>query len=325
MSKSDCPPQRQTKAPNGISRCLSCNICCGGSSPSPAEKRRMANYRPSSWDYNMLQSLGTGDESRLGLKHNFQDDIISALNRILPHQYLSCENDTVESLHFVALKFRLLRQHGFDVSTGLFENFMDENGKFKAKISEDVRGMLSLYEASQLGLEGEIVLDEAKASLAPHLTHALKLPAVQPLAERITHALEVPFHRRMRRLEQRWTIETYGAGSDSNQTLLQLAKLDFNSVQSVHQEELRYLTRWWIGLRLSDKLSFARDRLMESFFWSVGMVPEPEYGRSRKALTKVASFVTVLDDVFDVYGTLDELELFTLAVERCVNICYISF
>lgn len=71
---------------------------------------------------------------------------------------------------------------------------------------------------------------------------------------------------------------------------------------------------------LADKLSFARDRLMESFFWTIGMVYEPQYRYAIKELTKVASLITVIDDVYDVYGTLEELELFTDAVERLVYI-----
>lgn len=67
---------------------------------------------------------------------------------------------------------------------------------------------------------------------------------------------------------------------------------------------------------LASKLSFSRDRLMECFFWTVGMVFEPQLSDLRKGLTKVASLITTIDDVYDVYGTLDELELFTASVER---------
>uniref|UniRef100_M1CHJ1 Monoterpene synthase 2 n=1 Tax=Solanum tuberosum TaxID=4113 RepID=M1CHJ1_SOLTU len=43
---------------------------------------------------------------------------------------------------------------------------------------------------------------------------------------------------------------------------------------------------------------------------------EPQYSNSRRMLTKVAALGTIIDDIYDVYGTLDELELFTDAVER---------
>lgn len=32
--------------------------------------------------------------------------------------------------------------------------------------------------------------------------------------------------------------------------------------------------------------------------------------------TKLVSLITVIDDVYDVFGTLDELELFTNVVDR---------
>jgi len=68
---------------------------------------------------------------------------------------------------------------------------------------------------------------------------------------------------------------------------------------------------------LAPRLSFGRDRLMECFFWATGMTPfEPQFSDIRKGLTKVSSLITLIDDIYDVYGTLDELELFTTAVER---------
>ena len=69
---------------------------------------------------------------------------------------------------------------------------------------------------------------------------------------------------------------------------------------------------------LASNLSFARDRPTECFFWSFGMIPEVQFSKGRKVLTKVVSLITILDDVYDVYGTLDELHLFTDAVDRFV-------
>ncbi|KAI8558336.1 hypothetical protein RHMOL_Rhmol04G0083400 [Rhododendron molle] len=46
------------------------------------------------------------------------------------------------------------------------------------------------------------------------------------------------------------------------------------------------------------------------------MIFEPKFSDCRKNLTKLAALVTTIDDVYDVYGSLDELELFTAAVNR---------
>lgn len=63
-------------------------------------------------------------------------------------------------------------------------------------------------------------------------------------------------------------------------------------------------------------MRFARDRLVESFLWTVGIGFEPQLSYYRRMSTKVNALITIIDDVYDVYGTLDELQLFTNAVER---------
>ncbi|KAK6918922.1 Terpene synthase, metal-binding domain, partial [Dillenia turbinata] len=78
-------------------------------------------------------------------------------------------------------------------------------------------------------------------------------------------------------------------------TILQLAKLDFNRVQSLHQSELNEIIRWWKDLGLVDKLRFARDRPLECFLWSVGIFPEPQHSRSRIELTKTIAILLWVD------------------------------
>jgi len=43
---------------------------------------------------------------------------------------------------------------------------------------------------------------------------------------------------------------------------------------------------------------------------------EPEYFLARRMLTKVIAMTSVIDDIYDVYGKPEELELFTDAIER---------
>lgn len=72
---------------------------------------------------------------------------------------------------------------------------------------------------------------------------------------------------------------------------------------------------WWMETGL-DKTSFARDRLVEHYFWCSGMVPGPEYSAFREMGTKVICLLIIIDDLYDIYGSLEELELFTDFIDR---------
>ncbi|KAJ8749220.1 hypothetical protein K2173_018694 [Erythroxylum novogranatense] len=211
-------------------------------------------------------------------------------------RYVSCEGVNAnrnDSLHATALAFRLLRQHGHEVSQHVFNKFKDEKGNFMESLGKDIKGMLSLYEASHFAFEGEIIMDEAKAFAKLHLKdHIQNTRECQ--AEQAKHALELPSIRRAQRLDAPWSIEAYSRSEDANQVLLQLAAIDFNMVQSILQGDIRDVSRWW----------------------RVGMIFEPQYSYARKELTKLVTFITIVDDVYDVHGTVDELELFTDAVQR---------
>ncbi|KAI3445260.1 hypothetical protein Pfo_001925 [Paulownia fortunei] len=133
----------------------------------------------------------------------------------------------------------------------------------------------------------------------------------------VRNALELPLHWRIQRPNARWFIDAYGRRPDMNSVVLELAKLDFNIVQAKHQEELKHVSRWWEQTCLAEKLPFARNRLVECYFWTIGgLFLQPQYGYSRIMATKVNALLTVFDDMFDVYGTLEELQLFNNAIQR---------
>nr|UUF44715.1 isoprene synthase [Artocarpus heterophyllus] len=313
--------------------------------------RQSANYKPTLWSYDFLQSLKDDpidqtakdkakkmeeavktmiadetteilttielidDIQRLGLGYKYEDETRRALDRCV--SWVKNNEEAKTSLHATALGFRLLRQHGYEISQDIFKSFMDNP---EACLTKDVKGMLALYEASYFGFKGEHLLEGAREFTCMHLKNLIKEDKINVseslMMDQVIHGLELPLHHRMPRLEARWYIEAYSKRLDANKLLLEHAKLDFNMVQSTLQSDLKDTSRWWKELCLTNKLSFTRDRLMECFFWTVGMVFEPQHSNLRKGLTKVTSLITVIDDVYDVYGTLDELELFTDAVER---------
>ncbi|CAN1127988.1 Alpha-terpineol synthase, chloroplastic [Linum perenne] len=296
--------------------------------PLTAVQRRSGNYGPNIWEShqysnrphrpshhhsniarveelnkyvkeNLLNINGQGYEmlvetidkvQRLGIGYHFEDEIKAALLKLSSIQ--------MPSLHFCALRFRLLRQNGIWTSPDILEEFKDDinnNINHQNEISGDeevIRGLLSLYEASYL------------ATPANQLERTLKFPS----------------HWRIRRSEARWLIQQYQDTTITNQdidaSLLELAILDFNMVQLVYQNDLLELNMWWKEMGLPEKLEFARDRLVESFQWAVALAPEPQFSYCRKVMSKLTSLINVIDDVYDVYGSLDELCLFTSAIQR---------
>ena len=83
--------------------------------------------------------------------------------------------------------------------------------------------------------------------------------------------------------------------------------------------------RWWKGLGLATKLPFARDRLVESYFWAMGVCFEPQYFLARKFFMKMSAFLSITDDIYDAYGTFEELELLTEAIERLIGFLHMDF
>ncbi|KAG7944364.1 hypothetical protein I3843_15G097200 [Carya illinoinensis] len=312
--------------------------------------RRSANYQPTIWHYDYIQSIRSeymgelltpkidklkGEVKtmfrkvmdpikqlelidilqRLGVSYHFEDEI----RTILENKYNTHHSGDIcekQNLYATAVEFRLLRQQGYDVPQETFKSFLNKNKNFKECFCVDIEGMLALYEASFHQREGESILEEARYFATKHLKEYVdRNKDDQYLCMMVSHALELPLHWRAIRLEARWFIDAYRSREDMNPTLLDLAELDFNIVQAIHQEDLKEVSRWWRSTGLGD-LSFVRDRVVENFLWAVGLLFQPQFGYERRMLTKLGALLTVIDDVYDVYGTLEELKLFTDVVER---------
>ncbi|PIN14250.1 Exo-alpha-bergamotene synthase [Handroanthus impetiginosus] len=260
------------------------------------------------------------DLQRLDISKHFDDQIRIILDNIFPQTIKHCRDEHLEKdLYATALQFRLLRQHGYHVPQEVFYSFMDDVGNCKMCLCGDLKGILCLYEASFLSVEGETILDLAKDFLAYHLRELIRLEQItdMALAELVKHALELPLHWRVKKLEAKWFINFYESGPDANPILLELAKLDFNMVQAQYQDDIKHMSKWYEDTGgLQKKLSFARYRLAECFLLAIGFALEPHLGDARKILTKGAIFVTIIDDIYDVYGTLKELQVFTETIER---------
>ncbi|KVH96380.1 Terpene synthase, metal-binding domain-containing protein [Cynara cardunculus var. scolymus] len=252
---------------------------------------------------------------RLGVAYHFELEIEESLN----HIYVTYGDQWIDdNLQSTSLWFRLLRQHGFNVVSGVFRKYMDNNGNFLESLRNDVEGMLSLYEAAYLRVKGEEVLDAAIEFTTFELENIAKdhVGNDDYLKIQIQQALQQPLQKRLPRLEALRYIPVYQHESSHNEDLLKLAKLDFNLLQSLHRKELNQISKWWKNLDTPTKLPYVRDRLVEGYFWILAAYYEPQYSDARIFLMKTCNLVIILDDTYDNYGTYEELEIFTEAVQR---------
>ncbi|KAK3433322.1 hypothetical protein EUGRSUZ_D00864 [Eucalyptus grandis] len=329
-------------------------------------QRRSANYKPSIWNYNFLQSLSSKHDLKEGIKERMEglmeevkrmlSEVVNSLAKlelidIMTKLGLSnlFENEMKEALETVAsinngvftmeehlyanaLRFRLLRQHGHIISQNELRSFKEGSILFNRSYCEDVEAMIELLEASHLALEGENILHEAKTFSTGILRKRVSSLDGR-LFKRAVHALELPMHWRVQWFDIKWQISLYEQREDKQSNLLELAKLNFNTVQATHQRDLAEISRWWRDLGLMEHVEFTRDRLVESFLCALGLSQEPRLSSLRKSLTKVVILILVIDDVYDLYGSLEELECFTSAITRrdseqiqqlpeCMKVCF---
>ncbi|KAF6143743.1 hypothetical protein GIB67_041247, partial [Kingdonia uniflora] len=250
---------------------------------------------------------------RLVIDYHFEEEIEVILGRI---NKSIAESDGIyddNDLYYVSLRFRLLRQNGYHPSADVFNKFKDENETFKLSLREDLRGIMELFEASEFCTEGEIILDEAFVFASKHLNDVLKHVG-EDEARVIRDTLNHPYNKSFVRFKAKPYIKNFERDYGTNDILQELVKVDFNIVQTLHQKELLEVSMGWKDLGLTQELKFARNQQVKWYLWSIAALSDPRYSKERIELKKPISLIYIMDDIFYVHRTFDELVLFTEAI-----------
>ncbi|KAK7246639.1 hypothetical protein RIF29_41509 [Crotalaria pallida] len=257
---------------------------------------------------------------KLGIEHHFEEEIEEALQKqhlIFSSSYLS--DDGVaddDKLHYIALAFRLLRQGGHYVPADVFDGLKGNNRKLSEKYGEDVKGLIALYESSQLSIEGEDDLDDI-GNLSSQLLHAwLSSHQDHHDAIYVANALQHPLHHGLSRFMDRSIFLSDFKAKNEWTCLEDLAEINSCILRFMNRNEIIEVFKWWKGLEMAKEVKFARYQPLKWYLWPMACFTDPRFSYQRVELTKSIALVYIIDDIFDVYGTLDQLILFTEAVNR---------
>ncbi|KAL7595298.1 hypothetical protein Lser_V15G30105 [Lactuca serriola] len=212
-----------------------------------------------------------------------------------------------------ALAFRVLRTNGYEVSS-------DRLAEITKQPFDDVYAAVQMCNASQIMHQEELAFGEAKDFLDQTILNA-------SIFSEVEEALRFPFNASVERISTRRNIEhynvdatrtlktTFRSSNISNTDYIRLAVEDFNACQSIHRVELEGLERWVVENRL-DKLKFVRQRAAYCYFSVASTLSTPELSDARISWTKSSILTGVIDDFFDVGGSMDELVNLIQCVEK---------
>ncbi|XP_057546587.1 terpene synthase 6, chloroplastic isoform X2 [Amaranthus tricolor] len=271
---------------------------------------------------------------KLGIHGYFKEEISSVLNEIF--RQWKQGDDEIFSDVTTMMAFRLLREHGYDVSTERLAEYHDKGflfNKFGGHF-EDTRAALEFFKASQLRVhDHEPYLEEQTSILRNFLERKIsEHPAMadrlsKNLLQEVVDALKNPVYGSLERLESRKFIEhgnlaefrvlksSLSCTNFCYKVLLELAKNDFRYCQSIHMQEFKQLQRWLAESKL-DQLTFSRQKLSYCYFSAAASLSSPKLSDARISWAKNSVLTTVIDDFFDVGSSKEEqLNLIQLVEE----------
>lgn len=124
---------------------------------------------------------------------------------------------------------------------GIFGNILEKIGGFEDDLNNDVKGLIELYEASELAVEGEETLDSVR-EFAFNCLNELCSGRESYQEREIASSLMQPRHKTLRRLtSKRFISMIKSAGQEDNewlQSLLRVAEIDSIILKSLIQQEM---------------------------------------------------------------------------------------
>ncbi|XP_028755308.1 ent-kaur-16-ene synthase, chloroplastic-like [Neltuma alba] len=226
------------------------------------------------------------------------------------------------------MAFRLLRLHGYNVSSDAFDRF-SEDRFYNSLLGylRDVEAVLELRKASHIVLHSnDLVLEELNSwtqhfleeYLSSSSKNAYKLPS-NHIDHEVPFAMRFPHHAYLDFILNRRSIEHYDAHQKRilkssycsmnlpNKEFLKLGVDNFNHSQLLFLEEFNLFNKWFMESGL-EKLHFpiSKAKAAYSFLTVAATLTSPELREARLTWAKQSLLGCVVDDFFDVWGTEDE-------------------
>ncbi|KAK8273460.1 hypothetical protein V6Z12_D10G005700 [Gossypium hirsutum] len=241
---------------------------------------------------------------RLGVSYHFETEVEQQLAHRFDTLSQLIHNNNYD-LHTIADMFQVFRFHGYNMSSRSLWLFWILSHRILKKYILPFKHII-ICRCVWHTLSGEHIL----------YFHNITFESNPHYAQYIENALYRPYHRGVPRLEARQYICFYEKNEGSNDTLLKFAKYDFNRIQMILQQELSNLRSEWKEENMESRFPYARHRIVESFFSATVFYFEPCYARARNIYAKLLSTLAFIDDTYDAYGTYEELQHFTDAMQR---------
>ncbi|KAL0312160.1 UNVERIFIED_CONTAM: Peregrinol diphosphate synthase TPS1, chloroplastic [Sesamum radiatum] len=268
---------------------------------------------------------------RLGISRFFQSEIKDCLSHVYrfwsEKGVFSGRYSEFSDIDDTSMGFRLLRLHGYDVDPNVLSNFKDDDkfSCYAGQMIESATPIYNLYRASQVRFPGEKILEEANTFAYKFLQEKLdshqlldKWVISKHLPDEIRIGLMTPWYASLPRIETRFYLQHYAGGDEvwigktfyrmediSNDSYLELARLDFNRCQAQHQTEWNSMQQWYENFNVYEFGVSRKDVLLAYFLGSASMF-EADRSKERMAWAKSRIISRMITSFFNDETTSSE-------------------